>query len=111
MGLQNKERLRFIGNADAYWEGGPEGFLLFIRNLSDRTSFKSPHGFRGALTQGPSWGDDYRLTMQNDGTVYLFNWLGILKNVIDRNGNKLTFTRPQRRERLWLLIEHGDTEI
>ncbi len=80
-------KLPLARNGDMAWQGGPDGLLVFSKNPDG--SFTSPHGYRATLARGAD--GLFTLTDHASGTIKRFEPSGYLREITDRNGNRLTF--------------------
>ncbi len=67
--------------------GGPEEVLIFSHNPDG--SYTSPHGYRATMVRGAD--NLFHLTDHASGTIQRFNPDGYLRDVTDRNNNRITF--------------------
>jgi RHS repeat-associated protein len=77
-------------NGDVKWQGGPDELRVFSRNPDG--TYTSPHGYRATLslvTEGTA--QVFKLTFHETGVVYTFYGSGYLRDIVDRNANKLSF--------------------
>lgn len=85
---QSEERLYPRDNGDVAFAGGPEELVMFYKNANG--TFRSPHGYRATLTYDSS-AKVYRLSFHESGIVYTFTSPGYLRDIVDRNANKISF--------------------
>ncbi len=77
-------------NGDVKWQGGPDELLIFSKRPDG--SYESPHGYRATLslvTEGTA--EVFKLAFHETGVVYSFDSQGYLRDIVDRNANKLSF--------------------
>ena len=85
---QSAEGLSFSDvNEDVAWAGGPEEILRF-RHKPDG-SFASPHGYRGTMARNPD--GSYTLSLHDSDTRHNFSASGYVSDIVDRNGNRMSF--------------------
>jgi YD repeat-containing protein len=96
---QSEERLYFAteglgyvegNNSDVMWQGGPDEQVIFSKRPDG--TYISPHGYRATLTLVTEGGlQVFKLVLHESGVTYNFFSQGYVRDISDRNGNKITF--------------------
>jgi RHS repeat-associated protein len=95
----NNPDFAFARNGDVMWHGGPEELLVFSQDdggsftaENPNGTYTSPHGYRASLVLTSEAGKPvFKLSDHASGTVRNFYASGYLRDITDRNGNKLNF--------------------
>ncbi len=95
----NDPDFTFARNGDVMWHGGPEELLVFSQDdggsytaENPNGTYTSPHGYRASLVFTSEAGKPvFKLSDHASATVRTFYASGYLRDITDRNGNKVTF--------------------